>query len=399
MSVELVGLWEWLSAAFDRYFSGFRSATGGRHYDLAHDVSLGVLVSGSTVISEVARALRTDDSRPLIQEERRLSEGLSCRGWPDEALADALTRRNAAEMTSRSLLAVDLTDLAKPYGRAMSDIGTVHDGSRHCQCLGYWAVEVFLQAAPHDLVPLRLMPFSLQAQGVHSQTEVVCAVLRRVRNLLPAGRIGVTLEDRGFDGDRYFEFFAEQRWPFIIRLRGERHLTGPWGATRADRLAQEHLEKAPWQDLKRACLLPVGLPDVSGRFFLVGQQHRCYPEPWYFLVYEAGGEPKRSALEYARDYLCRWGGEDCNRLIKQGLGLERFMARSARARARLCLAVELAMSFAAEINRRDTKHVAWIKNLAESFGEEPKSEVSRLLSGIRELAKRTRDVRGRKSAA
>lgn len=399
MAVELVGLWDWLSARFEDYFSAFGWAAGGRYYDLAHDVTWGVLISGTTVISEMARALRTDDERPLIYEEKRLSEGLSCRGWPDQALADALTKRNAEGMTARSLLAVDVTDLAKPYGRRMRDIGTVRDGSRHCQCLGYWAVEIVLRRAAHDLVPLHLMPFSLQAEGVHSQTAVVCAALLQVRKQLPEKRIGVTLEDRGFDGDRYFEFFVEQRWPFIIRLRGERHLTGAWGAKRADRLALEHLEKTAWEGEERACLLPVGLPDVAGQFFLVAQQHRDFPEPWYLLVYEPGGAPKASALESTRLYLSRWGAEDWNRLVKQGLGLERFMARNAHARRRLCLAAELALSFAAELNSRGTRQVDWIKNLAESFGEEAKSEVSRLLRGIQELAKRTRDARGRRAVA
>jgi hypothetical protein len=39
VAVELVGLWDWLAAGFERYCSAFRMAAGGRRYDLAHDVT------------------------------------------------------------------------------------------------------------------------------------------------------------------------------------------------------------------------------------------------------------------------------------------------------------------------------------------------------------------------
>lgn len=398
MSSSSVGIYDALSASFERFFRGFRFAVGGRYVDLAHDLTWGVLLSGSTVIAEIARAVRANPSRPLAYVEDRLSKGLASRGWDETTLADALTRRNARSMRERSLLVVDLTDLAKPYAKKMDDLCIVRDGSRHCKCPGFWAVVVFRERAPHDLVPLRVVPFSTEAKGFMSQNHVVFGVLRAVKKCLPVGRVGVTLEDRGFDGDKHFEFFVREQWPFIIRLRGDRHVVGLWGATRADRVAATYLEGAPWHREERACIVPVGLPDVAGRFFLVGYEHAGHAHPMFFLVHEVRGEPVEEPLRYAHLYLHRWGGEDWIRLMKQGLGLEKFLARSANARRRLALAVEAALTFATELNGLKEPWVEEIKDLAEDFGEEVKSEVSRLLRGIRELARRTRDARERRAA-
>ena len=398
MSSSSVGIYDMLSASLERFFRGFRFAVGGRYVDLAHDLTWGVLLSGSTVIAEIARAVRTDPSRPLAYVEDRLSKGLASRGWDDSTLTDALTRHNARGMTERSLLVVDLTDLAKPYAKKMDDLCIVRDGSRHCKCPGYWAVVVFLERVPHDLLPLRVVPFSTEAKGFMSQNHVVFGVLRAVKKCLPAGRVGVTLEDRGFDGDKHFEFFVQEGWPFIIRLRGDRHVTGLWGAQRADRVAATYLGGASWRRGEKACIVPVGLPDVAGRFFLVGYEHQGHAHQMFLLVYEVGGEPVEEPLRYAHLYLHRWGGEDWIRLIKQRPGLEKFLARSANARSRLGLAAESALTFATELNGLNEAWVEEIKELAEDFGEEVKSEISRLLRGIRELARRPRDARERRAA-
>jgi hypothetical protein len=383
---SLVGLYGRLSAAFERFFSGFRYAVGGRYVELAHDVTWGVLLSGSTVLSEIARAIR-EPHQPLISVEKRLSSGLKCKGWNDLTLADALARQNAREMDERSFVIVDLTDLAKPHAKAMEDLCVVRDGSMHRIVTGFPAVVVLLERAPHDLVPLRVVPFSYVSEGFLSENEAVFSVLRGLKKLFPAGRTGVALDDRGGDGDRFFEFFVEEEWSFIIRLKGDRHVVGPWGAKRADHVALEHLQACPWEGRERACIIPVCLPDVEGQFHLVGYERLHHTRPLFLLVHERVPELVERGSVYGRWYLRRWGAEDWIRLLKQSLGLERFLARSSNARRRLCLAAELALSFAIELNDLDRKWVEELKCHAESFDEELKSELSRLLRGINNVAK------------
>ncbi len=387
---SLAGLYGRLSAAFEGFFSGFRHAVGGRYVELAHDVTWGVLLSGSTVLSKVARAIRRP-GQPLISVEKRLSSGLKCKGWSDLTLADALSRYNARRMEERSFLVVDLTDLAKPHAKAMEDLCVVRDGSTHRIVTGFPAVVVFLERAPHDLVPLRVVPFSYTAEGFLSENEALFSVLRRLKPLFPAGRTGIALEDRGADGDRFFEFFVEEDWPFIIRLKGDRHVVGAWGAKRADQVALDELHTLPWEasprgGRERACILPVRLPDVEGEFHLVGYERFNHAHPLFLLVHERSPEFVERGKVYGRWYLRRWGGEDWIRLLKQSLGLEKFMARSSNARRRLCLAAELALTFAIELNDLDRKWVEELKLHAESFGEELKSELSRLLKGINNVA-------------
>lgn len=396
---SLAGLYGRLSAAFERFFSGFRYAVGGRYVELAHDVTWGVLLSGSTILSEIARAIRPSRAsgsndrphQPLSSVEKRLSSGLKCNGWNDLALADALSRGNARCMDERSFLIVDLTDLAKPHAKAMEDLCVVRDGSTHRMVAGFPAVVVFLERAPHDLVPLRVVPFSYTAEGFLSENEAIFSVLRRLKPLFPAGRTGIALDDRGADGDHFFEFFVGEEWPFIIRLKGDRHLIGEWGAKRADQLAVENLRERPWEasprgGRQRACILPVRLPDVEGQFHLVGYERFNHAHPLFLLVHERSPDLVERGSVYGRWYLRRWGGEDWIRLLKQSLGLEKFMARSSNARRRLCLAASLALTFAIELNDLDRKWVEELKCHAESFGEELKSELPRLLRGISNVA-------------
>jgi hypothetical protein len=384
-AADVVGLQVQLSSAFHDFFSSFRWAIGGRYRDLAHDLTWGVLLSGTTVLAEIARALRADPAPPLHVLEKRLSAGLKTPGWDDAALADALTRHNARGLEPRGVLIADLTDLAKPSARRMEGLATVHDGSQHRTVPGFPVVATFRERAPHDLVVLQLVPFSMVQQL--SQNQVVLSVLRRLKRLLPNGRSGLTLEDRGFDGDRFFEFFVAEEWPFIIRLRGDRHLTGPWGRARAEVLGERALAAAPWQGSERTIRLSAGLPDVPGRFALVGYEHRGHLRPLWLLAYEPRGEYPESALAYARCYLRRWGGEDWTRLLKQSLGLEAFRVRSAAARRRLCLAAQLALTFAGELERRGGRWVEQLKASAASFEEPVASEVSRLLRGIQEVGR------------
>jgi len=74
MSCSVVGFYELPSAAFDRFFSGFRFDVGGRYVGLAHDLAWGTLVSGSTILAEIARAIRTgrDPDADKIDRAHRL---------------------------------------------------------------------------------------------------------------------------------------------------------------------------------------------------------------------------------------------------------------------------------------------------------------------------------------
>jgi hypothetical protein len=114
----------------------------------------------------------------------------------------------------------------------------------------------------------------------------------------------------------------------------------------------------------------------------VACERRNDQAPLLLFVFEPGGKPVQSALEYAHEYRQRWGGEDWIRLLKQSLGLERFLVRNAPARQYLCLAAALALTLATGLNAEGGSLAAGLKDAAESFGEPVESELARLLRGI-----------------
>jgi hypothetical protein len=134
---------------------------------------------------------------------------------------------------------LDLSDIAKPYAKKMDYLAMVHDGSSGKLVNGYWLVELYASLSRKNPVPVLLEPFSHQQPESPGQNPVVIKAIKKIFDL--TNNRGVLVADRGFDSIIMYEHWLENKYRFVTRLVGNRHLKPFHGQTliRAEHLAEQ----------------------------------------------------------------------------------------------------------------------------------------------------------------
>ncbi|MDH3660162.1 MAG: hypothetical protein OEU92_09055, partial [Alphaproteobacteria bacterium] len=156
----------------------------------------GIAARGSVRLSEIGRAL--EETIPLIKTETRLSRNLG-REELREHLGAAVLQKGSAKIGERTLLVLDLSDIAKPYAEKMEYLARVRDGSTGSLANGYWLCQVIgVENEDSAVVPLYSALYSQRAPDFQSENEEIKTALSEVS--AACGGRGVWVVDRG--GDR-----------------------------------------------------------------------------------------------------------------------------------------------------------------------------------------------------
>ena len=191
---------------------------------LATDIVCGISESKGCHLSAIARTLEEDV--PPIRTEQRLSKQLAKFSSNFDALPDVWLRHVAPVARRRAFVAVDMSDLSKPHGRAFEYLDTIRDASSPQKEIepGYWLVSIDASDDnTHARLPLWMELFSTRAPSYPGWMETVHrAILAVARQTNPDAR---WLFDRGFDHNGTFDVldFFRRRW--TIRLKRNRHVT------------------------------------------------------------------------------------------------------------------------------------------------------------------------------
>ena len=146
------------------------------------------------------------------------------------------------KISDESLLIIDISDIAKSYARKMEYMYRVRDGSKDELADGYWMMQVIAgEAGRSEVIPLYHRLYSSVAPDFEGENlEIIKAVQTVVRGV---GDRGTWVVDRGGDRGKLYEFFLNRSLPFLIRLKGDRHLV-------------YRGRKIPARELARSCRLP-----------------------------------------------------------------------------------------------------------------------------------------------
>ena len=188
----------------------------------------GIAARGSVRLSEIGRSL--EEPIPLIKTECRLSRNLA---RPELAsIGDAVLAEGAGRIGARTLLVLDLSDIAKPYAEKMEHLARVRDGSAGTIADGTWLAHVIgVENEDKAIVPLYAALYSQKAPDFVSENEEILTAIRTVAAACH-GR-GVWVVDRGgdrvvpearFQHDAPYAPLIEDGHSFIIRNKGDRHL-------------------------------------------------------------------------------------------------------------------------------------------------------------------------------
>ena len=180
----------------------------------------GIAARGSVRLSEIGRAL--EETIALAKTETRLSRNLG-RAELRAHLGAAVLREGGARIGARTLLVLDISDIAKPYAEKMQYLARVRDGSTGDIADGYWLCQVIgVENEEAAIVPLYSALYSQKAPDFQSENEEIKTAFSQVAAACD-GR-GVWVVDRGGDRRELYGPLLAGAQSFIIRTTGQRHV-------------------------------------------------------------------------------------------------------------------------------------------------------------------------------
>ena len=323
----------------------------------------GIQASEDVKLSNIARSL--NESIALIKTENRLSRQLA-----DEDLTDRINNwlcwEGGGAVSQDTVLALDLGDVQKPYGKAMEYLAPVRDGSTGKVGQGYWLCEVLAaEAYSHSIVPLYGELYSQDAEDFQSENAQILKAIGQVS--AATGKQGIFAIDRG--GDRYkllnplidggLRFVIRQRGDRDILLRGDHKYSVEQAARwcRATETREVEVERHGQRTrlTLRMGSLPVRLPSrPQAPLWLV--VIRGFGENPILLLTNVAPEPGRAHAAWIADvYLTRWKCEEAYRFVKQSYHLEDVRVRSYTALRNVYALVTAVFYFVSAVLGRRTR--------------------------------------------
>ena len=288
----------------------------------------GIQASRDIKLSNIARSLKEDIR--LIKTENRLSRQLMSQDLTQQ-INEALITDSQWRIKADTVLALDLSDVHKPFAKKMEGLARVWDGSKGEPGDGYWLCEVIgAQVDKEALIPLYSELYSHKVKGFESENEQILKAIRMV-NTKTKGR-GIWAMDRGCDRRILVEELGRLKQRFVIRLRGDRHLTDIHGRerkipnlVRSIKYTEHYRVSIDREGYKEDVDVQLGTRE---NLFIEGVQVSLVVikgfsrEPMMLMT-----NVDKSAKEILEIYLTRWKCEEAFRFLKHEYHLEDVRVR------------------------------------------------------------------------
>jgi hypothetical protein len=340
-----------------------------------------ILLSGSLVVTEIARWIRDDCSDRFYQLKRLLNHLVSLEGNLSEAIC-SYRQFVSCYIQQDTPILIDITDIAKPRARRMKYLAMVRDGSEDKLVAGYWCVEVYAHLKGKRVVPLAMDVFSIEDPAVGSQNLQIDRTVKAVNEAI--NNKGVWIGDRGFDSLNIFETWFSQNCNFVVRQRGDRNVITTNNVCILERDLVERLrQNNPQCDIVWA---KVYLSNSKKPLYLVASWQQGNDEPFILLttlVVENIQQAKQVLWYYSR----RWTCEEAGRFLKNRVGLERFRIRRYEAIQRLAILAMFAIGFLTWVLITSRLITTWLLSLTSRFRKQVPFVYYRLLDGLQEFGR------------
>jgi len=311
----------------------------------------GIQASKDVKLSYVARSLNEEIA--LIKTENRLSRHMGEEELT-ESINEQLIEEGAKRIQEDTVIALDISDIDKPYAKKMEHLALVRDGSTgEKRSRGYWLISVLgADVEGEDLTPLFGELYSQKAEGFRSENRQILDTVDRVKGGI--GTRGIWAIDRGGDRSILLRGLVGRELRFVVRLVGQRDLMLRDGRKqKALRIAwrcqcPEQREVTVQRDGQK-----------SKKMISVGQVSVKLPfrdEPLSLVVVKGFGESplmlltnlelkKVGVIRILEIYLTRWKCEESYRFIKQAYNLEDVRVMSYRALRNMVVLVQAVFYF------------------------------------------------------
>jgi hypothetical protein len=361
------------------------------------DGLIGLIRCGKPIVCQMARQLPNQRTTFLSRLDR-LEAHLVKDSKFDSNIKAELPEFWLPFIQDDTPIILDLSDIAKPFAKKMDYLATVHDGSTGELVNGYWLIELYASLSRKNPVPLLLEPFSHEEPYSPGQNPLVLAAVHKIFEL--TDNRGVLVVDRGFDGWVMFEDWLDNKYHFVARLVGNRHLlrfysgSGQWLSIRADQLADQTPTPHRFHKLVKRHGKPalritqigwvkVRLPGRDDDLTLVVSRLAGVDKPMMLLT-NLPVENLKDAKRVLRFYIRRWECEEGIRFLKSQVNLERIRTFRWSAICRLVLLAVLVMIYLGWLVEEDPNICHRLVYLSQPLPDNPDFLLYRLLGGLRE---------------
>ena len=302
------------------------------------DCVVGICKSGSCKVSDIVRALRR--KIPFREETRTFYDYLSDPKAESEKMRDAWLATVAPAANGMPFIAVDPSDIIKPYGKDFDYLTTVRDASAPDKCLGSGFSTVQIEATDHEHrnLPLWQETYSTELPEYRNLYDFVGRIVLKV--LSHVGLNATWLFDRGFDGGDFYTILQGIGITWVVRQLGTRNVIIGNDRTilmsdLAASLDKPHEVQVPYVDKEshrmkscpvRFSYTPVRLPGQDGRFSMLVVTGLRGED--MILLTNQNIRTVRQARRIVLAYMRRWGVEEGTRVWKQKTGVEDFRVRN-----------------------------------------------------------------------
>ena len=390
-------LMESVSSNFDGFVKKISKNLSKPDKKFLKDASIGLLRAGKPIVCQMARQLPNQHTKFLSRLDR-LDYGLVRNNGFDNKVKSELPQIWLPFFKDDTPIILDLSDIAKPLARKMDYLATVRDGSTGQLVNGYWLVELYASISHKNPVPVLLEPFSHNEPESPGQNPIVIEAVGKIFKL--AGNRGVLIADRGFDSGIMFDDWLDNKYRFVSRLIGNRHLMPLYAdckqliPIRADQLAEQirtphrfyKTVKRNGKIVFRSCQigwLKVRLPGRDEDLTMVVSRIPGVDKPMMLLT-NLPVENVRDARCVMLYYVRRWECEEAIRFLKSQVNIEKIRTFRWTAICRLVLLAVLVMIYLGWIIEAHPNIAERLIRLSQPLPDEPNFLSYRLLAGLTE---------------
>lgn len=315
----------------------------------------GMLSSQSCMLSEISRKL--DEATSVKKTIDRLSRNLNQFRHSDELFQNYL-KAVKSQISDKTILIVDGSDITKNYTTKAEGIAKVRDGSTGEYKLGYHTLGINALTPEKKMpVPVYTRIYSAKESSFISEDEETINALRFLS--CNFSRNNIRAFDRGYDNNRYYEYLIKHKEKFVIRAKKNRDVI--YNGNRINIMELAHKFKGKYSlkfrkknGMSADCkitIIPIRLvcrPNDETNLAV------CYgfgKEPM-LLITNLKSDDNRLGVAVVKMYLMRWRIEEFYRFKKQQFGFENMRVRSLNSIRNLDLLLTIAIGYIGFISEK-----------------------------------------------
>lgn len=185
------------------------------------EIMLGIMKSKDIKLSSIGRSLEEDTELKYII--KRLSRNIRKYEYVKRT-NEVMINETLSRSTGKEVIAIDMSDVIKEYGKKMENLCKVYDGSKKEIGNGY---EMLLSSSiiGGKITPIYLETYSSKGKDYDRRWYKIKKLLNMMSKQKKSGRaIGTLVMDRGFDAKEYYKYMINNDLDFIVRLKLNRNI-------------------------------------------------------------------------------------------------------------------------------------------------------------------------------